>query len=87
MRVDLILLGRVKVIRIELRTRKETIKSFTYYPSIYSECVIVHIISPTTSNASLINHFILAPGVCSNLTICGSVLHHNFGRVWLLTLS
>ena len=32
---------RVTVIRIELRTRKETLISFTYYPSTYSECVIV----------------------------------------------
>ena len=40
-RVDVILLGRVKVIRIELRTRKETLISFTYHPSTYSECVIV----------------------------------------------
>ena len=51
-------------------------------------CVLyVHMISSTTSDASLMNHFILAPGVCPNLTICGSVLNHNFGRVWLLTLS
>ena len=45
----------------------------------------MHMISPTTFGASLINHFILASGACSNLTICGSALHHNFGRVYLLT--
>ena len=42
--------------------------------------------SPTTFDVSLITHFILASGVFSNLTLCGSSLHHNFGRVLLLPL-
>ena len=36
--------SREKVNRIELRMRKETLISFTYYPSTYSECVIVRTI-------------------------------------------
>ena len=72
-RVDLILLRRVKVIRLGLRTRKETLISFTNYlpPKVNALfCVLyVHMISPTTSDVSWMNHFILAPQECVQIKL------------------